>query len=247
MEIHLLGPLMVRVQGHEVDISSPLAKGLLALLVVAPNHKLRHTEIVSRLWPRDRVHIARVREVRRALNQRLPDVKPRNNNLRCMIDLSGWSVDFVRFTRGFTEAKRLEGHDRAQSLRTALGEWRSDPLVDPDLEKFDLSRERDYLNDLRRAATFDLLEATSECDDLRGFWNATHDAVRRWPHDVPILTLVSGVIAEAESGVRAASFLARHFASRRGSPAATRLPAEPRRAARRAAGTRRCARTRRAL
>jgi tetratricopeptide (TPR) repeat protein len=210
MEIHLLGPLVVRVDGREVDISSPLAKALLALLVVAPNHKLHHSEIVSRLWPGKRIPLANVREAGRALKLRLSAVKPRNNNMQCMIDLSGWSVDFVQFTSGVTEAKRLEGPDRAERLQSALNEWRSDPLVDADLEKFDLHREREYLDDLRRAATFDLLDATSECCDLSGFRIATHDAVRRWPHDVPILTLVSGIIAEAESGVRAGSFLARH-------------------------------------
>jgi tetratricopeptide (TPR) repeat protein/DNA-binding SARP family transcriptional activator len=211
MEIHLLGPLVVRVDGREIDISSPLAKALLAVLVVAPNHKLHHSEIVSRLWPGERVPLASVREARRALELRLSAVKPRNKNLHCMIDLSGWSVDFVRFTSGVTEAKRLEGHDRAKRLQDALDEWRSDPLVDVDLEKFDLRREQEYLDDLRRAATFDLLEATSECGDLKGFQIAMHDAVRRWPHDVPILTLASGVIAEAGSGARAGAFLARHL------------------------------------
>jgi DNA-binding SARP family transcriptional activator len=211
MEIHLLGPLVVRVDGREVDISSPLAKALLVVLVVAPNHKLHHSEIVSRLWPGERVPLANVREARRALDLRLSAVKPRNKNLQCMIDLSGWSVDFVRFTSAVTEAKRLEGHDRAERLQSALDEWRSDPLVDADLEKFDLCRERDYLDGLRRAATFDLLEAISECGDLRGFRIAMHDAVRRWPHDVPILTLASGVLAEAESGARAEAFLARHI------------------------------------
>ncbi|UOZ07028.1 AAA family ATPase [Amycolatopsis sp. WQ 127309] len=210
MEIHLLGPLVVCVDGGEVDISSPLAKGLLALLVVAPNRKMSHAEIVTRLWPGERVPLDRIREARRALRKRLPEVKPRNLNLHCMIDLSGWSVDFARFTSGVTEAKRLEGHARVERLQRALDEWRSEPLVDADLAKFDLCREQEYLDGLRRAATFDLLEATAECGDRVGFRIAVHDAVGRWPHDVPMLTLVSGVIAKTESGSSAGSFLARH-------------------------------------
>ncbi|MEU7786643.1 tetratricopeptide repeat protein [Amycolatopsis sp. NPDC049159] len=211
MEIRLLGPLVVCVDGRDVVISSPIAKGLLTVLVLAPNRTMRHTEIVTRLWPHDRAPLDRVREARRALGERLPAVKPRNKNQQCMIDLSDWSVDFIRFTSGLTEAKRLEGQDRVERLRKTLAEWRSEPLMEADLEKFDLSREREYLDDLHRAASCELLQAMSDCGDMKGFRNTVHDIVRRWPHDVPLLSLATDVLADAESGARAGTFLDGHI------------------------------------
>ncbi|GAB3487576.1 AfsR/SARP family transcriptional regulator [Amycolatopsis cihanbeyliensis] len=211
MEIHLLGPLVVRVGGREVDITSQRAKGLLAILIVAPNHKMHHSEIVTRLWPGERVDGARVRDARRDLDDRLPQVKPRNDNRQCIITLDGWAVDYLRFTSGVTDAKRLAGRERVEKLQTVLAEWRAEPLVDADFEKFDLSRERAILDDRRRSATVDLLEAMFECGELRGFRMAAYDALRRWPHDVQLLTLTSDVLAETESGAWVSSFLAGHI------------------------------------
>ncbi|NBH06795.1 tetratricopeptide repeat protein [Amycolatopsis sp. SID8362] len=172
---------------------------------------MRHRDIEDRLWPGERVPYHRVRDTTRSLDDRLSEVNAKNDNRQCMISLGGWDVDYLRFTRGITEAKGLEGHRRMAKLKEALTEWRAEPLVDADLEKFDLSRERAFLDSLRRTATIDLLDAMAGCGELTAFRTTMLDAVRRWPHDVPLLTLVSDVLADTESGTRAGAFLAAHI------------------------------------
>ncbi len=212
MEINLLGSLIVRVHGYEVAITSQLAKGLLAVLVLAPNHTMRHCEIEKRLWPGKWARPDSVRDARRMLHKQLPAVQARNDSHRqCMISLDGWSVDYLRFTRGVTAAKYLDGEDRVDKLHEALSEWRSEPLVDADLEKFDLQREREVLNDLRRNAYFDLLDAIAGCGKPADLRAEAHHAFALWPHDLPMLTLVTDFLADSESGAQAGVFLAGHI------------------------------------
>ncbi|WP_409494245.1 AfsR/SARP family transcriptional regulator [Amycolatopsis sp. cmx-11-12] len=200
------------MDGKEVDITSARAKALLAVLVVTPNQKMHHGAIVTRLWPHERAPYDRVRDVTRDFGKPLRGLLQASNpNRHCSITLTDWTVDYLRFTTGVTEAKRFEGLARMKVLQKSLDEWRGAPLADSDLEKFGLSEERQTMDDRRLSATLDLLDTMRACGEIRSFRISVYDALSRWPHDVRLLTLVSDVFAEDSSGAYAGAFLADHI------------------------------------
>ncbi len=212
MDIRLLGALTVRVNGRDVPTRSPLAWALLAVVILAPNQRISHLEIEKRLWPGQRVNRNRVRDVSRVLREMLPGLALSNQRLYCEIQLERHQVDYFRFVDGVVEAKRWTGRDRMDKLRQALQEWEGDPLLDSDLEKFDLCWEQELLDRHRRDATVDYLTAILDCGEQVEFRVPARSAVKRWPHDSRLVSLMAEVLADTDSENRAWSFVAGHIA-----------------------------------
>ncbi|WP_461120303.1 ATP-binding protein [Saccharothrix stipae] len=120
-------------------------------------------------------------------------------------------VDYFRFVDGVVEAKRLIGRERMDRLGRALQEWGDDPLNDLGLRKFNLSRERAILDDQHRNAMADYLTAAVECGESAHFRSHARRALKKWPRDPTLVTLIAEVLASTHSEAEARAFLVKHI------------------------------------
>lgn len=150
MQVRILGPLEVEDElGRAVELGSPKAQALFALLVVHANHVLSTDRIIDELWgeqpPSDgarnvRVYVSRLREVLE------PDRAKRAPGRLIVTEPSGYAlridpedIDAVRFERLVGEAGG-EMADQPDSARNTIAEalslWRDRPLAGLGFEEF---------------------------------------------------------------------------------------------------------------
>jgi DNA-binding SARP family transcriptional activator len=138
MEFRLLGPLEVLVEGEPLLLGGQKQRGILALLLLQPNHVVSTDRLIDELWgerPPKTVEayvqncVWRLRQV---LGHDLIETHPPGYLLR--VDLE--RVDALRFERALEVAPSLGPPERVSALREALSLWRGEPLADLAFEGF---------------------------------------------------------------------------------------------------------------
>ena len=162
MQVALLGPLEVTVQGHRVAITAAKERAALALLALRASRPVHAEAFVEALWGEGPPPTAAkaLQTYISALRHKLPpgsiETVPGGYALR----VSPEDVDVARFERLVTLGA-LAGGDaatRAKAVEDALGMWRGPPV--PDLAACLRGLEETArLEEMRRGAEEDLVEA----------------------------------------------------------------------------------------
>ncbi|MFE4967075.1 BTAD domain-containing putative transcriptional regulator [Streptomyces sp. NPDC056660] len=141
VELHLLGPVELSVQGRTVEVGPPQRRTVLAALAVDAGRPVPADVLIRRVWGADppdgarralHAHVARLRR----LCERTED--PGHPRLRLVRRSAGYllearpdQVDIHRFRQLVGRARETERSDetRAALLREALGLWHGEPLA----------------------------------------------------------------------------------------------------------------------
>jgi DNA-binding SARP family transcriptional activator len=166
LEVRVLGPLDLRVDGRRLELGGGRQRALLAMLVIHRGRVVSTDTLIDELWSGDPPDTARkalqnfVVQLRRVL-------KPAGDDLLVTV-APGYSlqvepdvVDAYRFERLAGEGRRLlsEDPDRASEvLRTALSLWQGEALAEFAYEDF-AAAEIARLDELRLGATEDRVDA----------------------------------------------------------------------------------------
>jgi DNA-binding response OmpR family regulator len=172
IEFGILGPLMVRAGGRDVDVTAAKERALLALLLSADGAVVSVERLAEDLWigdppdaaiPALRVHVSRLRKtlassgIDRVLVTRAPGYA---------VDVERDAVDAARFERLVAEARELrdrgEPADAVERLRRALALWRGPALVEVASAPF-AAAEAVRLDEMRLAATEECLDLELVC------------------------------------------------------------------------------------
>jgi class 3 adenylate cyclase len=162
VEIRLLGPLEVEVDGRAVEIRRQKQRALLALLALRAGEVVSTNRLVDELWgetpPKAAVGSLQnlVSELRKALGTEVLVTRSPGY----VLDLERNAVDAHRFERLTREAQEALPEQRATRLREALALWRGPALTDVGLEH--ATTEAARFEELRLAAWEDRLEAELE-------------------------------------------------------------------------------------
>jgi DNA-binding SARP family transcriptional activator len=170
LELRVLGPVEVVLDGVARRIGSPIQRTLLALLLVRPNEVVSTDRIVDVLWPDNPPEARRklwfhISKLRGALQPAAAEdaagpilaTRPTGYMLRIETD----KLDAGRFehlTRSARSALDDDPARAAEMLRQALGLWRGEPFEDV-LHEDAVSSEGARLDELRLVALEDRLEA----------------------------------------------------------------------------------------
>jgi class 3 adenylate cyclase/tetratricopeptide (TPR) repeat protein len=163
VEVRLLGPLEVDVDGRLLDVRRQKQRGLLALLALRAGEVVPTDRLVDELWgdepPKAAVGSLQnfVSELRKMLGAEVLVTRSPGY----LLDIPRDAVDVHRFERLVREAGREAPEQRAASLREALGLWRGPALADVQLEDA-MVAEAARLEESRVAAWEDRLEAELE-------------------------------------------------------------------------------------
>jgi adenylate cyclase len=168
VEFGILGPLSVRVDGRDVDVTAAKERALLALLLSAHGAVVSVERLAEDLWVGDppdaaipalRVHVSRLRKTLAAsgIDSILVTRPP-----GYAVDVDRDAIDAARFERLVAEARGLrdkgEPADAVERLRGALALWRGPALLEVASAPF-AAAEAVRLDEMR-------LAATEECFDL---------------------------------------------------------------------------------
>jgi class 3 adenylate cyclase len=162
VEIRLLGPLEVEVDGRAVEIRRQKQRALLALLALRAGEVVSTDRLVDELWgetpPKAAVGSLQnlVSELRKALGAEVLVTRSPGY----VLNLERNAVDAHRFERLTREAQEASPEQRATRLREALALWRGPALTDVGLEH--ATTEAARLEELRLAAWEDRLEGELE-------------------------------------------------------------------------------------
>ena len=163
VEVRLLGPLEVSVDGRLLDVRRQKQRALLALLALRAGEVVPTDRLVDELWgdepPKAAVGSLQnfVSELRKMLGADLLVTRSPGYVLEIPRD----AVDVHRFERSVREAGNAAPEQRAVSLREALALWRGPALADVQLEDA-MVAEAARLEESRLAAWEDRLEAELE-------------------------------------------------------------------------------------
>ena len=163
VELRLLGPLEVDVDGRILDVRRQKQRALLALLALRAGEVVPTDRLVDELWgdepPKAAVGSLQnfVSELRKMLGAEVLVTRSPGY----LLDIPRDAVDVHRFERVVREASREAPEQRAASLRQALGLWRGPALADVQLEDA-MVAEAARLEESRVAAWEDRLEAEIE-------------------------------------------------------------------------------------
>ena len=163
VEVRLLGPLEVDVDGRILDVRRQKQRALLALLALRAGEVVPTDRLVDELWgdepPKAAVGSLQnfVSELRKMLGAEVLVTRSPGY----LLDIPRDAVDVHRFERIVREAAREAPEQRAASLREALGLWRGPALADVQLEDT-MVAEAARLEESRVAAWEDRLEAELE-------------------------------------------------------------------------------------
>lgn len=135
MEVRILGPVEVTVEGGRVPLGPPQRRAVLAALAVDVNHPVPLQTLIDRVWnlPPDRAtdslyaHIARLRQ---ALTGTAAAIERRGGGY--VLEADPDLVDAHRFHRLAKQAQTHTADDsvRAVLLAEAMELWRGSPLTD---------------------------------------------------------------------------------------------------------------------
>ena len=163
LEVRLLGPLEVDVDGRILDVRRQKQRALLALLALRAGEVVPTDRLVDELWgdepPRAAVGSLQnfVSELRKMLGAEVLVTRAPGY----LLDIPRHAVDVHRFERIVREAGSEAPEQRAAGLREALGLWRGPALADVQLEDA-MVAEAARLEESRVAAWEDRLEAELE-------------------------------------------------------------------------------------
>jgi DNA-binding SARP family transcriptional activator len=163
VEIRLLGPLEVEIDGSPVEIRRQKQRAVLALLALRAGEVVSTDRLVDELWgeapPKAAIGSLQnlVSELRKALG---PDVLA-TRAPGYLLDVERDAVDAHRFERLTREARDAAAELRLTQLREALALWHGPALADVQLEHSS-ANEAARLEELRVAAWEDRLEAELE-------------------------------------------------------------------------------------
>ena len=163
VEVRLLGPLGVGVDGRPLEVRRQKQRALLALLALRAGEVVPTNRLVDELWgdepPKAAVGSLQnfVSELRKMLGA---DVLV-TRSPGYVLDIPRDAVDVHRFERIVREAGNAAPEQRAASLREALALWRGPALADVQLEDA-MVAEAARLEESRLAAWEDRLEAELE-------------------------------------------------------------------------------------
>ncbi|MEV1076736.1 BTAD domain-containing putative transcriptional regulator [Streptomyces sp. NPDC050211] len=173
VEVGLLGPIELYVEGRRLPLSSLPQRVVLARLALRPRQVVPVTELIDALWeeepPRGAVGNLHsyVSRLRRALGGDRIGREPAGYRLHVTAD----QVDIGRVERLAAEARTAavtEPERGARLLGAALGVWRGDPLADL-ADRAAFAPERTRLSEWRqqlREEWFELRLAAGEADDV---------------------------------------------------------------------------------
>jgi predicted ATPase/DNA-binding SARP family transcriptional activator len=164
LELRLLGPLSVFVDGQDATPTPPKQRALLALLALRADEVVASDDLVEALWAgrppatADTGIRVYVRALRRALGAAAIETHPPGYRLR----ITPGETDRGRFEALVEAAGREPGPARhAELLRHALDLFRGEPLADFRYEAF-ARAEINRLEEMRLLASADLAEAELE-------------------------------------------------------------------------------------
>jgi len=170
LELRVLGPVEVVLDGVARRIGSPIQRTLLALLLMHPNEVVSTDRIVHVLWPDNPpeasrklwFHVSKLRGILRPGETEAAagaDLVTRPTGYMLRIETDKLDADrFERLTRSARTALEDDPARAAEMLRLALGLWRGEPFADV-LHEDAVSSEAARLDELRLVALEDRLEA----------------------------------------------------------------------------------------
>ncbi len=162
VEVRLLGPLEVDVDGCQVELRRQKQRALLALLALRAGEVVSTDRLVDELWGETPPKAAfgslqnLVSELRKALT---PDVLV-TRAPGYLLDIERDAVDAHRFERLTREAGEAGAEQRAALLRQALALWRGPALADVPLDRSGTEAAR--LEELRASTWEERLDAELE-------------------------------------------------------------------------------------
>ncbi|GAA2403487.1 hypothetical protein Cme02nite_74780 [Catellatospora methionotrophica] len=168
VDIRMLGPLEVRVNGAPADVPGARLRGLLIALALEPGRVVPKAALLDWIWgghpPADATNALHrlVSRLRRAL----PDGMIEGHTDGYRLLLAPDAVDAVRFARLVGQARDGEGPQRVRRLRDALALWRGTAMQDvglPDSTALDAAVTR--LERLRLTAVEDRCDAETSLGD----------------------------------------------------------------------------------
>ena len=160
MEFRLLGPLEVLSDGQPLPIGGSKQRGVLALLLLAPNEVVSTDRLIDEVWgPRPPKSVEAslqncISNLRAVIGRELIETRPPGY----VLNVDAGSVDALRFEHAVDASRELDPPERAAALREALALWRGQPLGDLEFEgtaRAAVSR----LDELRLAALEQRIEA----------------------------------------------------------------------------------------
>ena len=166
IELRMLGPLEVWVDGHMVELGGGRQRALLALLALQPNEVVSSDRLVDELWagsPPATAHKA----LQNLVVQLRDKLDPTRDGVLVTqtpgyaLRLESDAIDVRRFERLVNEGRRLIEDDPAAAgkvLGDALGMWRGEPLAEFAYDSF-AQHEIARLHELRLAAIEDRIDA----------------------------------------------------------------------------------------
>lgn len=150
-EFQILGPVVLRVHGHNVDLGAMKIRGLLAILLLSPNTAVSIDQIVDRLWdqpgapgtapakgrepPSDppktlQSYVSKLRAI--LIHHKAAALITEHGHYRLRVDPA--TIDYYRFRtlaeRGAQAARQGDHYRAVAELSAALDLWRARPLAD---------------------------------------------------------------------------------------------------------------------
>ncbi len=141
MEFRVLGPFdVLDTNGRQLELGPPRARALLAFLVLHANELVATERLVDELWPAGApdtaakvVHVY-VSQLRKALGDARGLLATRPPGY--VLSVGEEDLDLRRFEALLGRAETLAGTERRETLVTALGLWRGEPLAEFAYESF---------------------------------------------------------------------------------------------------------------
>ncbi|MFD4671475.1 BTAD domain-containing putative transcriptional regulator [Lentzea sp. NPDC058450] len=130
IEFAVLGPLQVRVDGHEHHLGGFTRRATLAYLLLHPNHTVSISDLTNALWPTDHPRTARgiLLNAVSALRKAGIPITTRKPGYQLQIDPD--HLDLHRFRTALNQATKAAPDQAATILRNALTLWRGPVLAD---------------------------------------------------------------------------------------------------------------------
>jgi DNA-binding SARP family transcriptional activator len=183
VEIALLGPLELRVDGRAARVAGRQQRVTLARLALSPGHVVTRSDLIDTLWPSEpptnavgnlHSYISRLRRV-------LGTDRIVREHAGYRLDVDAEDVDVHRVER-LAAAAATEGEGGATLLDEALKAWRADALADfDDVEAF--AAERARLAELRRSLRHSLFDTRLAAGDIGDVLPHLEAAAAQYPLD----------------------------------------------------------------